>query len=231
MRVLREALILAGGLGTRLRSVVADRPKPMADVKGRPFITHILDQLVHARVERAILCLGHLGEYVPPVLGERYGPLALVYSFETIPLGTGGALRHAQPLLTDDTFFVLNGDSLCEVDLAALAAAHGRTGAEMTLVSLHRDDRSRAGALTLDVDNRVTQFESRPAAPTPGPINAGIYVMHRDVLGLIPAGRAVSLEDEIMPLLVARRSLYAWPVDGGFVDIGTPESYLAMRGS
>jgi len=176
-----------------------------------------------------VLCLGHLGESVPPVLGNRYGDLALDYSFEAAPLGTGGALRHAQAFVPDAEFFALNGDSLCDVDFHSLEAAHAAGGGDMTLVALHRDDRSRSGALAVDTSGRVTQFESRPSTPTPGLINAGIYVMRRSVLDLIPQDRASSLEDEIMPQLVTRGTLHAWPIDGNFIDIGTPESYLAMR--
>ena len=201
----------------------------MADVKGRPFITLVFDQLLRFDVSRAVLCLGHLGESVPPVLGNRYGDLALDYSFEAAPLGTGGALRHAQAFVPDAEFFALNGDSLCDVDFHSLEAAHAAGGGDMTLVALHRDDRSRSGALAVDTSGRVTQFESRPSTPTPGLINAGIYVMRRSVLDLIPQDRASSLEDEIMPQLVTRGTLHAWPIDGNFIDIGTPESYLAMR--
>lgn len=227
--MIRVCLILAGGLGTRLRPIVSDRPKPMAEIKGRPFITLVFDQLLKCGIDRAVLCLGHLGELVPPALGDRYGDLKLEYSFETTPLGTGGALRNAQALVPDAEFFALNGDSLCDLDFRALEAAHTQRGAELTLVALHRDDRSRSGALAADTSGRVTSFESRPRTPTPGLINAGIYVMRRSVLDAVSTNRAVSLEDEIMPLLVARGTLYAWRVDGNFVDIGTPESYLAMR--
>jgi D-glycero-alpha-D-manno-heptose 1-phosphate guanylyltransferase len=225
----REAMILAGGLGSRLRAAVADRPKPMAEVAGRPFITFLLDQLVRYGFQRAILCVGHMGEYVPPVLGDRYGTMGLVYSFEQIALGTGGALRNAAALVSADHVIAMNGDSFCDVDLHALDRAHHGYGAMATIAVLPQSDRRRAGAVTLDASGRVTAFESRPAGPTPGLINAGVYVLRRDVLDLIPPELKVSLEDEIFPALAARRELFGWQVEGRFIDIGTPESYDAAQ--
>jgi NDP-sugar pyrophosphorylase family protein len=225
----REALILAGGLGTRLRAVVADRPKPMAEVAGRPFITFVLDHLVRHGFTRAVLCLGHMGDLVPPVLGRQYGPLELAYSFEQTPLGTGGALRNAAPLVGENDVLAMNGDSFCDIDLDALDRAHRACGAAVTLAALWLTDRHRSGALTVDDSGRVVGFESRPAIPTPGLINAGVYMLRRDVLNMMPPGRKVSLEDELFPALVERKELFAWQVNGRFIDIGTPESYDAAK--
>ncbi len=224
-QVLRESLILAGGLGTRLRAVVSDRPKPMAEVAGRPFITFLFDQLLRFGVERAVICVGHLGEYVPAILGSRYNDLELVYSFEQTPLGTGGALRNAAKLVTEPRILALNGDSFCNVDLQALEEVHARTGAAMTLAVLERSDRRRAGAISLDESGRVVAFESRPTTSGPGLINAGVYVLNSQVIDLIPSERKVSLEEEVFPLLVERRELYAFHTDGRFIDIGVPASY------
>jgi len=225
----REALILAGGLGTRLRAVVADRPKPMAEVAGRPFITFVLDHLVRHGCARAVLCLGHMGELVPPVLGQNYGPLELAYSFEQTPLGTGGALRNAAPLLSENDVLAMNGDSFCDIDLGALDRAHRACGGAVTLAALWLTDRHRSGALTVDGSGRVVGFESRPSAPSPGLINAGVYMLRRDVLNMMQPGRKVSLEDELFPALVERKELFAWQVNGRFIDIGTPESYDAAK--
>ena len=225
----REAMILAGGLGSRLRAVVADRPKPLADIKGRPFLTFLLDQLLRYGVQRAVLCVGYLGEVVPPILGDRYGGMELLYSFETSALGTGGALRNAATLVQSDDVLAMNGDSFCDVDLRALREQHGVWGATATLAVLQRDDRRRSGTVTLDPSGRITAFESRPAVATAGLINAGIYMLHRRALDAIPSDRKVSLEDEIFPMLAARRTLFGWPVEGRFIDIGTPESYDAAQ--
>ena len=116
-----EAAILAGGLGTRLRSVVPDRPKVLAEIGGRPFIEILLDQVAAAGIRTAVLCTGYLGDQIEARLGTRRGPLALRYSREVEPLGTGGALRLALPMLASDTVLVLNGDSYCDADLRALS--------------------------------------------------------------------------------------------------------------
>ena len=225
----REAMILAGGLGSRLRAVVADRPKPMADVAGRPFITFLLDHLLQYGFRRAILCVGYMGEYVPPVLGDRYGTMELIYSFERTALGTGGALRNAASLVRADDVLAMNGDSFCDVDLHALSRTHHKYRAVATIAVLQRSNRRQSGAVTLDPSGRVIAFESRPAVPTPGLINAGIYVLRRNVLDLMPPDRNVSLEEEIFPALAARRVLFGWQVEGRFIDIGTPESYDAAQ--
>jgi NDP-sugar pyrophosphorylase family protein len=222
-----EALILAGGLGTRLQSVVSDRPKPLADVDGRPFLERLLGQLAHYGYRRAILCVGYRGEQVREQLGDRHGTLALDYSFEHQPLGTGGALRNAAHMLQTPHVLALNGDSYCDMDLGALAAAHLRYGGEATVAVLHRDDRSRSGTVDLGPDGRVLAFASRPVTAGPGLINAGLYMFSRVAIDAIPAGRAVSLEAEVLPDLAARQALFGWRVDSDFIDIGTPESYRA----
>jgi len=229
MGITREALILAGGLGTRLRSVVSDRPKPMAPVAGRPFITFLLDQLVCFGFQRAVLCLGHLGEQVPSVLGDRYGTLELLYSFEQVPLGTAGALRHAAGMVHGGSVIAMNGDSFCDLDLRRLDEAHRTHRAPATVSVLQQSDRSRAGTLTVDSTDRVVRFESRSLDPGPGLINAGIYLLQREVLDAIQPDRAVSLEEETLPALVARRQLFAWRVEARFIDIGTPESHSAAQ--
>jgi D-glycero-alpha-D-manno-heptose 1-phosphate guanylyltransferase len=221
----REALILAGGLGTRLRPAINDRPKPLADVVGRPFLERLLDQLGRFDYQRAILCVGYRGEQVRTQLGDRYGALALDYSFEEHPLGTGGALRKAAPMLQAPHVLAMNGDSYCDIDLAAFAAAHLRFGGEATMAVLHRDDRHRSGTVELDAQSRIVAFASRPAVPQPGLINAGVYMFRRAGLDAIPQDRAVSLEDEVFPQIVARQTLFGWRIGANFIDIGTPESY------
>jgi NDP-sugar pyrophosphorylase family protein len=225
----QEALILAGGLGTRLRAVVADRPKPMAAVAGRPFITFLLEHLVRHGYRRAILCVGHMGAAVPPVLGDSFASLRLDYSFEPMALGTAGALRNAAGLVGEEQVLAMNGDSFCDVDLHQLEQAHRRHGGAATLTVLAQDDRRRAGGVSVGPGARVVAFESRPAATGPGLINAGVYMLRRAALDLVPTGRAVSLEEEIFPSMVARGELFAWQTRGRFIDIGTPESYTAAH--
>lgn len=220
-----EALILAGGLGTRLRPVVSDRPKPVAEVAGRPFVERLLDQLQQAGYGKVILCVGYQAEQIRNQLGATFGSMELVYSVEDAPLGTAGALRQAADLSSTSDVLAMNGDSFCQMDLASFADAHRRFDGAATVAVLHRDDRSRAGAIEMNGDGCIVSFAPRPIANSPGYINAGVYMFRRQVLLEIPARQKCSLEEEILPGLVEKRSLFGWPVGPDFIDIGTPETY------
>jgi NDP-sugar pyrophosphorylase family protein len=222
------AVILAGGLGTRLRSAVADRPKVMAEIHGRPFLSFLLDQLFAAGVRRVVLCTGYRGEQVSSYFGESYGPLRLTYSQEPAPLGTGGALRLALPHLDSDPVMVLNGDSFCEADLSAFAGRHRLRGAGATMLLAEVPNTERFGRVKTDPEGLVTEFEEKGGWTGPGPINAGVYLLGRRVIEEIPAGAAVSLEREVFPAHVGR-DLYGYAGGGRFLDIGTPESFAAAE--
>jgi NDP-sugar pyrophosphorylase family protein len=220
------AAVLAGGLGSRLRSVVADRQKVVAPIGGRPFLYRILDQLADAGLRRVVLCAGYKAEEVAATIGANYRGMSIRYSTEPRSLGTAGALRHALPLLDSDPVLALNGDSYCEVDLAAFRAAHDRHSA--TLVATKVADTSRFGQVTFDERGKITGFVEKGGTTGPGWVNAGIYLLGRAVLESIPAGRAVSIERETFPAWVGR-GLYAFCAHGKFVDIGTPDSYAGAQ--
>jgi D-glycero-alpha-D-manno-heptose 1-phosphate guanylyltransferase len=222
-----EAVILAGGLGNRLRPAVNDRPKSLADVVGRPFLEYLFKQLLNFEFRRAILCIGYCGEQVRVRFGKSYGALTLDYSFETHPLGTGGALRKAASLVRGYHVLAMNGDSYCDMDVTAFAKAHLQYAGEATIAAACFKD--RLGTVELNADNRVVEFARHPLARLPGHINAGVYMFRREVLNAIPEGREISLENEVFPRLVARRSLFGWPVEPTLIDIGTPETYLAAQ--
>jgi NDP-sugar pyrophosphorylase family protein len=222
------AVILAGGLGTRLRPVVNDRPKVLAEVCGRPFLSYLLDQLQTAGAGQAVLCTGYLGEQIEAALGDCYCGLRLSYSQESAPLGTAGAVRAALARLGSDPVLVLNGDSFFEADLADLSGYHQRHGAQATLALARLADTRRFGRVVLAADGQVSAFEEKGARRGPGWINAGVYVLARQLLETIPAGGAVSLERECFPAWIGR-GLYGYPGRGRFLDIGTPESYAEAR--
>ncbi len=221
------ALVLAGGFGSRLRPVVADRPKALFIVAGRPFVTFLLDQLAAAGASRVVLCTGHHGDQMRACLGERYGALPLIYSHESEPLGTAGALRLALPWVTSDPALVMNGDSYCEADLGALLAWHQARPAAASLLLTQVPDTGRYGRVQRDAADAVTGFVEKGAAGGPGWINAGIYVLSQALLAGIPAGRAVSIEREVFPAWVGR-GLYGCPAGGRFIDIGTPEALARL---
>ncbi len=222
------AAILAGGMGTRLRSVVSDRPKVLAEVAGRPFLGFLLDQLAAAGVGRAVLCTGYLGENVCTEFGESYGNLHLQYSRESSPLGTGGGLRLALPLFESDFVLVMNGDSYCDVDLSAFWAWHYDRHGSASMVLAEVPDTARYGSVCTDDDGQILSFEEKGGREGPGWINAGIYLLARRLVMTIPVGRSVSLEREAFPGWVGR-GLYGYRSDGRFLDIGTPESYATAE--
>jgi D-glycero-alpha-D-manno-heptose 1-phosphate guanylyltransferase len=222
------AAILAGGLGSRLRPVVADRPKVLAEVGGRPFIFYLLDQLAAVSVQRVVLCTGYLADLVKDTLGETYGPMNLLYSREPSPLGTGGALCFALPLLESETVLVLNGDSFCEANLRAFCLVHCLRRAQASLLLAEVTDTGRFGWVELDGEGRITGFLEKGKATGSGWVNGGIYLINRSLLDTIPPQQIVSLEQGIFPAWIGR-GLYGFRIDGRFLDIGTPESYAAAE--
>lgn len=162
-------------------------------------------------------------------MGERYGALTIEYSHEDAIAGTGGALRLAASRIDDDPLLVLNGDSFCEVDLQAVWARHLQRAPAATMVVTEVPDAARFGRVEIDAEQRVRAFREKTGAAQPGCINAGIYVVGRERLLAIDAGRAVSLESEILPGWLAS-GLDAFPAHGCFLDIGTPRSYAAAQG-
>jgi NDP-sugar pyrophosphorylase family protein len=235
MRVapLPPAWILAGGLGTRLAEVLPDRPKALAPIGDRPFLAIMLDQLQAAGFERVLLLLGARHQLILDFLAgwsdqTPHGPpLRIETSIEPGPLGTGGALKHAQSRAREP-FFVLNGDTYADFDAAALVRRHRDSGALVTLAAVEQADTGRFGRLDVTPDDLVQGFREKAVSSGPGLINAGVYVMQPEVLDLIPGDRPVSLEREIFPRLAEGRRLAVSRQGGAFFDIGTPDDLRAF---
>jgi NDP-sugar pyrophosphorylase family protein len=221
-----DALVLCGGLGTRLLPVVADRPKGLAEISGRAFLDILVADLVRQGARRIVLCAGHGADQIGAHFRGRT-EAQFVLSAEPSPLGTGGALRHALPHVTTDTALVLNGDSFCAVDYAALLA---RPRGLATIVVVPPDERDDTGAIAMDADGRLLSFAEKPAGHAGrGWVNAGIYLMRRSLIESIPSGPA-SLEREVFPRAIREAACFGFPVDGPLVDIGTPERFKAAQG-
>lgn len=222
-----QALVLAGGEGTRLRPLTLTTPKPVMPLAGRPFLTFMLDWARAHGVDEAILSLGFMADEVHEVLGDIQGGMRLRYVREDEPLGTAGPVRlAADEGLLEDRFLVLNGDVLTDMDLTAELRQHDATGAKATLALIEVDDVSSYGVVPTNDDLEVEAFLEKSEGPAPtNRINAGAYVLERSVVDLIEPGRAVSFEREIFPKLVGD-GLYGWHADGYWIDIGTPERYL-----
>ena len=219
------AVILAGGLGTRLRPVLSDRPKVLAEVLGRPFLTYLLDQLSSAGAQEVILCAGYMGDRVQEVYGDVYKSLHLLYSQEEEPLGTGGALRLALPRFRSDTVLVMNGDSYIHADLSSYVDWFFQIDRKASLLLAKVPDTSRYGMVKVEKDESVSVFEEKEKAKGAGWINAGVYLVKTSLLKSIPSGIAFSLEREFFPSLVGN-GLFGYRSKGRFIDIGTPESYI-----
>jgi NDP-sugar pyrophosphorylase family protein len=222
------AVILVGGLGTRLRPVVADRPKTMAQIHGRPFLSYLLDQMVAWGIRKVVLCTGYLGEQIRAHFGDSYDTLHLAYSQEPAPLDTAGALRLALPLLASPSVLVMNGDSFCDIDPGTFYAWHCMRNSEATLLLTSVPDTSRYGCVQIGNDGRVLHFEEKNKRHGWGWINAGTYLIGRSLIGSIPANVRLSLERDVFPTWIGK-GFYGYCAAGRFLDIGTPESYSAAE--
>lgn len=226
------AVILVGGEGTRLRPLTDTRPKPMMPLVDRPFVAHQLDQLRRFGVTDVIFSCGYKPEALEGHFGDgtEFG-MRLRYVVDPVPLGTAGAVKNAEPLLGEGQLLVLNGDVLTDLDLSALVAQHDASGVAGTLALTPVPDPARYGLVRLYPDRRVEEFLEKPRPDQlrqgePFLINAGTYLLEREVLDAIPPGEPCSIERDVFPVLAAAGRLAGFPSDSYWRDIGTPESYL-----
>lgn len=224
-----QALILVGGAGTRLRSVLSGLNKPMAPVAGRPFLEYLLLQLKKYGIHDVTLCAGYKADLIRSHFGagDRWG-MQVGYSRELGFLGTAGAIKLAEAFIHDDDFVVMNGDSLLDIELRTLMRYHRCRNATATIALARVDDAQRYGVVELGAMGRIVEFTEKREGPGGGLINGGVYVFDRKVLDLIPEGRHVSLETDVLPCIVGG-ALYGMPSTGYFVDIGVPEDYMRLR--
>lgn len=224
-----QALILAGGAGTRLRSVLEGLNKPMAPVDGRPFLEYLLLQLKKYEIDEVTLCVGYKADLIQSYFGtgDRWN-MHVTYSYETDFRGTAGALKLAEEFVHEEDFFVMNGDSLFDIELRTLMHYHRNRKATATLALTHVEDSRRYGTVGLNELGQIVSFIEKRESNGEGLINSGVYVFTREVLDFIPAGQVVSLEQDILPKLI-RRDVYGLPLKGYFVDIGMPADYRRLR--
>jgi D-glycero-alpha-D-manno-heptose 1-phosphate guanylyltransferase len=225
-----KAVMLVGGLGTRLRSVVPSTPKVLASIGERSFLELLVRQLRAQGIHRFVMCTGYLAEQIESRFGDgRLWDVSIEYSREELPLGTGGALKLAQRYLRDvGEFLVLNGDSFLEINLQDLMAfQRGHADAIATMAVLRVPNASRYGTVDVDTNNRVVGFVEKTGNEMPGLVNGGIYVFNQSVLEHIPEGTA-SLEKDVFPRLL-QRGVYAQEQHGTFIDIGTPADYARAQ--
>jgi NDP-sugar pyrophosphorylase family protein len=225
-----KTFILAGGLGTRLRPVVRHQPKVMAGIRGRPFLEYQIEWLREQGFTDLVLCVGYLANQIVDYFGDgRRLRVRIDYALEEVLLGTAGAIRNGQQFI-DGTFLVLNGDSYVEADLRAVIASHRQCRLQDahtvgTIGSVWSASARSYGCVETAASGRILDFEEKAARGSTW-INAGVYVLEPELLRLIPSTRPASLEKEIFPRALASGAhLYAHPISGFFVDIGTPDGY------
>jgi D-glycero-alpha-D-manno-heptose 1-phosphate guanylyltransferase len=223
------AVLLVGGMGTRLRSVISSVPKPMAPLGERSFLELLVRQLRAQGVRKIVMCTGYLAEQVEKEFGDGSNlGVEIRYSRETSSLGTAGAVKLAKGLLSEtDDFLVMNGDSFLEMDIADFLSFHRERGGIATIAVRRVSDSGRYGSVDTAADGRIVNFAEKTGSLGPAVINGGIYVFRKRVLDLIPNGRA-SLETEVFPNLV-KEGIYACEQAGMFIDIGTPQDYTRAQ--
>lgn len=227
-----QAIVLVGGEGTRLRPLTYGTPKPMVPIMNVPFLARTLERLYAAEIRDVILAAGYMPKSIVDYFGDgsRLG-MKVTYAIEETPLGTAGALKNVEPYITGP-FFVLNGDIFTSLDLTAMRRFHEEKGGMGCLHLIRVDDPSAFGCIAHDPNGRITAFIEKPPkdeAPT-DEINAGTYLLEREILSLIPGGRNVSIERETFPKAIADgKALYAYTTGDYWIDLGRPEQYLAAH--
>lgn len=218
-----EAVVLAGGKGTRLRQVVQDVPKPMAPVNGRPFLEYILDELILHGFTRVILSTGYMAGKISDHFGSSYKNLEVVYSHEEEPLGTGGGIKLALDKCTSSDVLVMNGDSIFKFDITEFLGEYRKKQVPMGMALMPMSNFDRYGAVKVEND-RVIGFQEKQQVDF-GVINTGIYLMNREFFDQNSPSGAFSFESDYLQKKVGQIFIYAHVREGYFIDIGIPEDY------
>jgi NDP-sugar pyrophosphorylase family protein len=222
-----KIFILVGGLGTRLKPIISDIPKPMAPIDGKPFLWYKLMQFKSVGFKNFVFCAGYLSDYISDYFGDgsNFG-VKIDYSVEKEPLGTAGAIANAEKFI-DGPFFIGNGDTYLDFEakpmLNFINEKKGKYG--MLLTKPH--EKGQEGMVVVDADGLITDFVEKPEKEVPGrQINAGVYLIHPDILELIPKSKKISMEKDVFPELITRNEpFYGFGYEGYFIDIGLPKNY------
>lgn len=223
-----EAIILSGGLGTRLRSVVSELPKPMAPIAGRPFLDFQLKYWAEQGIDRFILAVSYKADCIMEYFGNSFQGIPVEYSIEDQPLGTGGAIREAMQLLSaQDQFLLLNGDTFFDVPLAKLTAFHNTQAPVLTFSCYEVENNDRYTGLNVDEQQVVTALDVKPGTTQSIKINGGVYLINGEKLApyFNEQPEKHSFEQIILPAIVADRAARAWMHQGYFIDIGIPSDF------
>lgn len=219
-----DVLILCGGVGSRLRGIVDDRPKPMAQINQQPFLDILIDYFCRFGFRRFILCTGYMSETIQNYYSHKEGSLEIVVSDEQTQLGTAGSIKNAERFIQSEPFLVTNGDSFCPVNLAEFYDFHLSRQALMSMAVVESEETTSCGLVTLNGSLRIVSFEEKKQVQEKGYVNTGIYFFQKDILFSIPANTKYSLEYDLFPRL-SNQDSFAFASCEELIDIGTPERY------
>jgi NDP-sugar pyrophosphorylase family protein len=223
-----DVVILCGGMGTRLQGVEYDKPKPMLDFNNRPFLDLLIDHVGNYGFKRFVLCSGHKGNHIKEYFKKKKDGKTYRISQETTPLGTAGAIKHAETAIISDIFLAMNGDSFCPIDLNSFLNFHYSKNALASVALAPMKDVLDYGGVILGEDDEIISFDEKSTTPSSGWVNAGIYMFGKKLLNQIPAEKKVSLEQEIFPSLTGQ-GLFGFTSQSRLLDIGTPERLQLAR--
>lgn len=223
MIVPEEAIVLAGGFGTRIQHIIADIPKPMAPVRGQPFLHYVLQHLSGQGIQRVVLSVGYRWELIQNHFGNESFGMKLTYHIESEPLGTGGAIKASLEHVTSDRCFVINGDSLFLISMEKLAFVHQEHDANVTMALKHMKNFDRYGTVVIDDQDRITAFQEKEFVKE-GHINGGIYLVNSDLFSGKDETR-FSMEKDFFEREVRNQRIFGVVFDDYFIDIGIPSDY------
>jgi len=221
-----DAVILAGGLATRLNNIMPDTPKALIEINGRPFITYQFDRLLEADINRVIICTGHLSEKFPKTIGHQYKELNIIYSTEIEPLGTGGAIDKASTLILSSNCLVMNGDSYIDTQLNKFISWHSNTEFKGSILVTTQKSENRYGNITIDELGKIKSFSEKGNSDENHYISTGHYIFNSELIGKIPKRKNVSLEYDCFPFWIDD-GLGGFYQQAKFIDVGTPDSLIA----
>lgn len=225
-----EAIVLAGGLGTRLKNVINDIPKPMALINKRPFLEYMLNYLDKSKIQKVILSVGYKHEVIYNYFKDKYKNLDLIYSVEDEPLGTGGGIMKATNFIENDIYFVINGDTMFDIDLKHLYHSHLDADADVSIALKYMNENSRYGSVKIDAQNKVTGFVEKSNIPSQSYINGGIYLIMKNKFNKDDYPAKFSFEKDYLEKQFNTININGFAYNNYFLDIGIPEDYkLAQK--
>lgn len=227
---MKQAIVLAGGFGTRLKAVVADVPKPMAPVCERPFLAFIMDYLAKHNFEKVVLSIGYKGEIIQEFFGINYKGMTVEYAVEATPLGTGGGILNATATCSDEPILVLNGDTFFDIPVSDFFDAYTKNQADLAFGLKPMQDFERYGTVILDDENHITKFQEKQYRKS-GLINGGAYILTKAIFEKqgFTVGQKFSFESDFLEKYVNELAFYGFVVDSYFIDIGIPEDYAKAQ--